>query len=175
MNDSLPIVMHFCPATRATLSFVATILATAMTTLQAAEPRQLKGTQSQKVVTLVRSISPYIVTGIYEVPPDSELIVEAGTKVLFAKDAGLNIRGKLLINGNESNPVELTGKATGAGTWRGVRIDRSDATRIEHARITGAKHGLYVHACKPSINSTILASNIVGLYGANTVAERLRS
>ena len=105
MNDSLPnsgIAMHFCPTTRATLSLVAAILAIALAiALQAGEPRQLNGTQAQKVVTLVRSTSPYIVTGTYEVPPNSELIIEAGTKVLFAKDAALNVQGTLLIKGTE--------------------------------------------------------------------------
>jgi hypothetical protein len=92
------------------------------------------------------------------------LVVEAGTKLLFAKDAALNIQGTLRINGSKDAQVELAGKATGAGFWQGVRINRSNSTRIDYARISGAKNGIYMHASKPSIENTILANNVVGLF-----------
>jgi hypothetical protein len=112
------------------LSLANAILAIALAAaLQAEEPRQLNGTQAQKVMTLVRGTSPYLVTGTYDVPPESELIIEAGTKLLFAKDAAVNVRGTLLIKGSESAPVELTGKATGGPTWQGLRINKSPSTQ----------------------------------------------
>jgi hypothetical protein len=110
--------------------------------LRADESLQLKGTQVQKVRTIVRSTSPYLVTGTYEVPSESELIIEAGTKLLFAKDAALNIRGTLLIKGTKDSPVVLAGKATGGPTWQGLRINKSPSTQIDHARITGAQNGI---------------------------------
>ena len=118
MNDSPAhdgTAMRPCTRARTSLSLATAILAIALAAaLQAEEPRQLNGTQAEKVMTLARSTSPYIVTGTYEIPPDSELIIEAETKLLFAKDAALNVRGTLLINGSESAPVELTGKASGS-------------------------------------------------------------
>ena len=168
MNDSLPhdgIAMQSCPTARAALSLANAILAIALAAaLQAEEPRQLNGTQAEKVMTLVRGTSPYLVTGTYDVPPESELIIEAGTKLLFAKDAALNVRGTLLIKGSESAPVELTGKATGGPTWQGLRINKSPSTQIDYARISGAKNGIYVYSSKIVVNDTVLASNIVGLY-----------
>ena len=157
--------MQFRRTMKATLSLGTVIAALALAiALQAAEPLKLSGTQSQKIVTLVRSTGPYLVLGTYDVPAQSELIIEAGAKLLFAKDAALSIQGTLLINGSKDAPVELTGKATGEGFWQGVRINRSDATRIDYARISGAKNGIYIHASKPSIDNTILVNNIVGLY-----------
>jgi hypothetical protein len=44
--------------------------------------------QAQKVVTLVPGTSPYLVTGTYDVP-ESELIIEAGARLLFAKYTAL--------------------------------------------------------------------------------------
>jgi Right handed beta helix region len=147
------------------LLFASAIAAVLLTpSLRADESLKLKGTQVQKALTIVRSTSPYLVTGTYEVPPESELIIEAGTKLLFVKDAALNIRGTLLIKGNEKAPVELTGKATGVGSWQGVRINRSNSTQIGYAPISGAKNGIYMHASKPSIDNTILVNNMVGLY-----------
>jgi hypothetical protein len=147
------------------LLFASAIAAVLLTSAgRAEESLQLKGTQAQKVMTIVRGTSPYVVTGTYEVPAESELIIEAGTKLSFAKDAALNIRGTLLIKGTKDSPVELSGKATGAGTWQGVRINRSPSTQIDYARITGAKNGICVYSCKPLIENTILTGNIVGLY-----------
>jgi hypothetical protein len=96
------------------------ILATAwVTVLHAGVPAQLSGTQTEQVVTLVPRTSPYLVTGTYDVPPGCQLIIEAGTKLLFTKDAALHIRGTLSIKGSKEAPVELAGKATGGGLLAG--------------------------------------------------------
>ena len=68
----------------------------------------------------VTGTSPYLVKGTYDVPPGCQLIIEAGTKLLFTKDAALHIRGTLSIKGSKEAPVVLAGKATGAGYWQGV-------------------------------------------------------
>ena len=115
-------------------------------------------------MTLVTGTSPYLVKGTYDVPPGCQLIIEAGTKLLFTKDAALHIRGTLSIKGSKEAPVVLAGKATGAGYWQGVRINRSDSTRIDYARISGAQKGIFMNASKPSIENTVLANNVVGLF-----------
>ena len=73
----------------------------------AEEFQQLKGTQALKELKLARATQPYIVTGTYEVPADSELTIEAGTKLAFSKDAALVIRGRLFVKGTESAPISL--------------------------------------------------------------------
>jgi hypothetical protein len=106
------------------LLFATVIAAEILTSTGGAEESpELKGTQTLKALTIVRTTSPYLVSGTYEVPADSELTIEAGTKLAFAKDAALIIRGRLLIKGTKSAPVELFGKATGTATWQGLRIN----------------------------------------------------
>jgi hypothetical protein len=94
------------------LLFATVIAAEILTSTGGAEESpELKGTQTLKALTIVRTTSPYLVSGTYEVPADSELTIEAGTKLAFAKDAALIIRGRLLIKGTKSAPVELFGKS----------------------------------------------------------------
>jgi len=127
-------------------------------------PLQLKGTQIQKTLTLVRAKTPHIVTGEYAVPEGSELTLEAGTEIAFAKDAGLTIRGVLQIKGTEAAPVILAGKVTGTAAWQGLRINKSPSTVITFVRITGAQIAIYVNASKPTIENAILTANTVGLH-----------
>ena len=104
----------------------------------------------------MRTTSPYLVTGTYEVPAGSELTIEPGTKLAFSKDAALIIRGRLLIKATESAPVELSGKASGTATWQGLRINSSPDVQIDHVRIRGAQTGIYVHSSKPVIENSII-------------------
>ena len=131
------------------------------------EAFQLKGTQIHKTVTLVRAKTPHIVTGEYAVPEGSELTIEPGTELVFAKNAGLTIRGKLQIKGTEAAPVVLCGKVTGAAAWQGLRINNSPSTVIDFVRITGAQNGIYVNGSKPTIENALLTGNTVGLYVGN--------
>ena len=145
---------------------LATVIAAEILTCsgRAEESPQLKGTQTLKAVTIVRTTSPYLVTGTYEVPAGSELTIEPGTKLAFSKDAALIIRGRLLIKATESAPVELSGKASGTATWQGLRINSSPDVQIDHVRIRGAQTGIYVHSSKPVIENSIITANIVGIY-----------
>lgn len=147
------------------LLFATVIAAEVLTSTGGAEESPpLKGTQTLKALTIVRTTSPYIITGTYEVPADSELTIEAGTKLAFAKDAALIIRGRLLIKGTKSAPVELFGKATGTAPWQGLRINSSPDVQIDHVNIRGAQNGIYVYSSNPVIENSVLTANIVGIY-----------
>ena len=60
-------------------------------------------------------------------------------------------------------PVEIAENATDARFWQGVRINKSDSTQINYARISNLKNEKYIHASKPSIDKNVLSNNIVGL------------
>lgn len=100
----------------------------------------------------------------YAVPEDSELIIEAGTELAFAKDACLTVRGKLEIKGTDNAPVILKGKVMGIGAWQGLKITKSASAVISFARITGAQKGIHITESKPTIENVILTDNIIGLH-----------
>jgi hypothetical protein len=63
------------------------------------------------------------------------LTIEAGVTVLFNQSIGLTVNGRLLAEGNETNPILFT-RAAGATDWSGVTINggvNSPETRINHA------------------------------------------
>jgi parallel beta-helix repeat protein len=155
--------MKFASLTRCAIvsSSVIGLVASAAEVLP--DPLELKGTQTERVMTLKKAKTPHIITGDYSVPEGYELNIEAGTLVIFSRDSGLTVQGNLTISGTEDAPVKFAGKVTGAASWQGLRINKSPSTTISHIRISGAKNGIYVNGAKPLIENAALFGNTVGI------------
>ena len=52
--------------------------------------------------------SPYIVSDTLSVPAGSELVIDAGSVILFKNFAGIVVHGKLTVNGTQARPVIFT-------------------------------------------------------------------
>ncbi len=83
---------------------------------------------------------PLTVNGTYTVASGETLVVHPGVTVLFGRDAKLEVRGELIVNGSEPEPVHFTSVAAEpvGGDWRGVVLQGTGADR----RAQGALHAL---------------------------------
>ena len=123
--------------------------------------------------------SPFYVQGDITVPDDSTLIIEPGVSVVFEGYYALNVQGRLLAMGNESNPItfninDTTGfynSDTSLGGWNGVQfIDTpsdNDTSKIVYCIL---QHGKAVGS-SPPLNSggAIFISNFDRVLISNCV------
>lgn len=76
------------------------------------------------------------ITRLIIVPNNANLVVDAGTTIIFDTDTGLSVNGggSLNIAGTANNQVTLTGADGAPGAWRGVeyRFTQSVRNVIEH-------------------------------------------
>lgn len=130
----------------------------------------LAGTQKEDILKLSADTKPYILRGDYSIPAGKQLEIEQGTIVVAEKGAGISAAGTLLISGTQDAPVTFMSKVPGQASWEGIKIQKSDSSRIQFAIISGAKSGIYVSGCKPEITGCLLQRNTVGIkvgdYGA---------
>ncbi|MCP4610996.1 MAG: choice-of-anchor D domain-containing protein [Planctomycetes bacterium] len=134
--------------------------------------------------------SPYVVSGDIEVPKDSELVIEAGVKVLFVGPYSMTIgeNARLAAKGNGNNPIEFTTLHKDLG-WGGLRfLDSGDDDLLKHCSISYARksagmvtdhyhyHGdegkdscggaIFCYASSPSITNCKITNNIGDKGGA---------
>lgn len=102
--------------------------------------------------------SPYIITRDLQVPGDTSLIIEPGTKILFAGNFVLNVRGKLVAKGSKRErivfafadsslidrcKVRCDTNVDQLDGWKGIRFmnDRTehDTSLLELCSISGVK------------------------------------
>lgn len=80
-------------------------------------------------------INDYLVT-----PKNTQVIVPQGTRIEFAKNAGLMVFGSLHINGSEKSPVTFT-KQAGNQKWSGLSVfaaTEQTKSKLDHFVITHA-------------------------------------
>ena len=95
--------------------------------------------------------SPYLITNTIEIPPDSTLTIEPGVTVEFQGHYALQVKGRLLAIGTESDTIlftinDTTGfsdRETTLGGWNGIRfIDtpaQNDSSKIIFCRLQYGK------------------------------------
>ena len=82
----------------------------------------------------------YEVSGIITIKEGAALTIEAGARLAFKDDAGLEVLDtgtSLTVNGTEQEPVYFTGTKQKAGHWKGIfmRQTQSSSNKIQHAVI----------------------------------------
>lgn len=71
-------------------------------------------------------------------PPGWTLQAEPGTRLRFAPNAGLVVRGALKLRGTAAAPVELTGRDS--QSWSGIVVmNAATKSRLEHTLISGTR------------------------------------
>lgn len=125
-------------------------------------PDQLKGTQTENIVTLPSRKTPYKVTANYIVPTGMMLVIEAGATLVFEPQASLLILGDLEVKGTEEEPVYFK-PAQEARLWQGLQINGSRASKLNYLMITGAKTGMNLNTAIVTVSNSCLQKNDIGL------------
>lgn len=126
-------------------------------------------------VTWTLSNSPYHVTSDIYVFPGVTLTVEPGVKVIFDGDYTLEIRGKIMANGNSANPIYFCGKMIVSGSdtfyalWRRVYLEPNNkgTGEFEYCVFRDAATALTAGAVKSKVSHCVFEDNQVALDGYN--------
>ncbi len=112
---------------------------------------------------------PHIIYGYLRVKSGEQLILEAGTHLHFAPDAGLWVEdgGSLIVNGTFENKVIFEGMRMDAdykdipGQWNRIWLSAGSINNeIDWAVIRNGKVGLYVDSVA-NLNHTLIVSNTI--------------
>ena len=71
--------------------------------------------------------SPYLIQGTIQIANDSTLTIQPGVTVNFQGTFKLNVKGRLLAIGSETDSITFTASNTTNG-WRGIRFDNTPLT-----------------------------------------------
>ena len=81
-----------------------------------------------------------------EVPSGITLAINSGTRVLFAKDAGLIIRGQIVALGTKDKRIAFTAaQGNEPGTWGEIRVEYSEGSRFSNCDFAFATWGIHSH------------------------------
>ncbi len=126
-------------------------------------PLELKGTQTERIVTLKKARAPHTIVADYVVPEGFELNIDPGTHITFSKNSGLSVQGKLNISGNPEAIVVFAGRGTGSASWNGININGASSATISNTRITGANVAIGIYASNSLLESVHMHGNTVGI------------
>jgi len=107
---------------------------------------------------------PYGVAGDIMVADGSELRIEPGVVMEFGSHAGLDVRGRLLAVGLESDPITFTGSTKTRGWWSGILIqgaagDRNLGSMLKHATVEYGGEGyanIYFYEAAAEISHVVV-------------------
>ncbi len=111
--------------------------------------------------------SPYFISGTFVVPSGSELVVEPGVEVQFARNASILAYGRFVAIGTKDAPIIFTSDSSmpTSSYWLGVRLLGGGV--VENATIEYAQSGLKCDS--PSkINNVIAMTNLHGVYATSS-------
>ncbi len=96
---------------------------------------------SEDELHLTKERSPYLVIGNLMVEEESTLIIDAGVDIQFAGPYSLQIEGKILVNGEEDNPVKFYGVDEGVDSWNGINGVYDNENTLRNVSITDMETG----------------------------------
>jgi tetratricopeptide (TPR) repeat protein len=123
--------------------------------LVGSEPRKLAGTLPGDM-TLDGST---LVTATIIVPKGVSLTISSEGRLLFAADAGLQVLGKLMVQGGES-PVEFA--PSGEGKWSGIVIDGGVAN-LKRFTVRGATTGISTRESEIVLENGLVSGCTTGI------------
>ena len=116
--------------------------------------------------------SPYTVTSSITLFPGFTLTIEPGVEVIFSSGVRLNIRGTLIAEGTEINPIIFRSSAIGSkGSWNGIYLDTNLGANasIKYVSITDAQSAISVTCCgnggPVNISDSTFSNNVTALGG----------
>ncbi len=132
------------------------------------EPTALAEIISQNTI-LDKEKSPYLVNQASLVQSEATLTMKPGTVIWF-RNSGLIVNGKLNILGTADQPVQVAGM--GSVAWKGIFLDRSRKENVlSHCKISGAEFGLRSSQSAFSIRNCIFQDNLWGVVLDGGVGE----
>jgi len=111
--------------------------------------------------------SPFHVNGNITIPDGETLIIEPGVEVIFTGQYNLDIKGRLLAEGNKQDSIRFTAQNAGTG-WNGIDFINTpaanDSSKLVYCQLTSANAlGTFPLNCGGAILSSgvskILISN----------------
>ena len=139
---------------------LAVLISTNMTLL--AVEKKLTGVQQENLMTIEKGTKCFV-EGEYFVPKGKTLRVQEGVEIIFDMNASLLVSGVIEVVGIGNKPVIFRGKSDRSSYWKGIKIEESNASYIEHASISNAKTGIEVYGCNASISDCLISKNDIGV------------
>jgi hypothetical protein len=116
---------------------------------------------------------PYLIYDTLKVENSAKLIIDAGTRIFFHKNATMVVKGSLNVEGNELNPVIFRGDRTDnlysglpydkiSGQWGGIIFaEESTENRINGAMIRNGAFGIQIDSSEilPDVYRLILSNS----------------
>jgi len=119
------------------------------------EPRKLAGTlQGDTILD-----GAYLVTSTLSVPKGVTLTIDGESRLLFAADAGLQVQGRLIVQGGDS-AVEFA--PSGAGNWSGITVN-GGAANLKRFTVRGAAAGINSHESELVLDNGIVSGCTTGI------------
>lgn len=121
--------------------------------------------------TLFTATRPYLIRDSLEVAEGTTLRVEAGSRLIFARDAFLRVRGQLTVEGTAEQPVFFLNERSDPpfnntpGLWEGIILENSTANKLNHAVIRNASTGVFI--------SRVDADSVADLTMNNSIIENM--
>ena len=134
---------------------------------------------------------PLVIYGVMTVEEGATLNIAPGTTLYFHGDAGIDVKGKLICNGNQSAGIVLRGDRLDrmfdylpydrmSGQWRGIRFEETSyGNELDYVDIHGTFDGVQVDSSDVTRqtlvirNSTIhnCQGNALGVVNSNVFVE----
>lgn len=114
------------------------------------------------------------------IPATTTLTIDAGTEIWMSSGDSINVDGKLIVNGTESDPVQFSAgeMVESPSEWGGIRLigAANDDTVLSYCTIENAETALYMEDCSPTISHcTVTAASsstyTVRMLRSNAVVE----
>lgn len=109
---------------------------------------------------LAASESPYVITSDLVVLPQTTLVIEAGTQLLFASAVGVLVKGTLIIEDGAALDPEFGDEAQ---SWKGIRVEGTGEAEIGAAFIAGADIGVEIIDTWASMTGTVIHDCLTGV------------
>ncbi len=123
--------------------------------------------------------SPYVILNTIFVNEGISLTVEPGATVKFDSSTSLIVKGTIMAQGEDSNPIIFTSnKSTpNIGDWGSVRIDTSSGATslIEYANFSYATFAVWIREASPTIQNCEMSNttfSAVQIDGGSAIVEK---
>lgn len=104
------------------------------------------------------------------------LTMSPGTRVLFAKGAGLTVKGRILARGEKRMPVTFASAAgTAAGEWDELMLDHAAESVFTNCSFRDATWALHSHFTDLTVDGCIFVNNYGGMRFTSGPLEVRRS
>ncbi|MCK4444286.1 MAG: right-handed parallel beta-helix repeat-containing protein, partial [Thermoplasmata archaeon] len=128
-----------------------------------------KNTSISGITTWAKNESPFGVCANITVQAGAALTVEAGSVIRFCPDAGMTIRGMLIMEGLLNSPIILTSHSypSNPGDWKSVTFENESddvGSSLNHVSAENSQRGFVFNSASPEvINVTVMNSSISGM------------